>query len=466
VKRLLILYILIASNWAVALPNFSNERFGKVNVVGDPAKAERIVILLSSTSKSLTQEFLSKYFSETDFVISIDSHRYLSAVQKEDKGKDCSYLTGEIERLSQSVQNSSGLDEYRKPILLGVEEGAALAAAIYSATPQSFLGFVSLNFCPSINTSIPLCKNDHMDLNYDKLVQKQLLNFSSDTDLNWISIESEHNAHCNLKELNQFFLSLNSIKRELAKANQPGDITLSSFRKNIMDSLDKLSDGSQNENVRKHFPYSIELPSEDSSNDTLAVLLSGDGGWAAIDKGISSYLVQHGVSVVGFDSLKFFWKAKTPEETAAAVSSLAKHYLKVWRKKNLILIGFSMGADVLPFIVTRLSSKMKTVITYVALLSPGLKTDFEVNISDWLGLEESNGTFDIAEEIKKIAASKIICIYGEDEAGGSICPKLSSKEYSIKKFPGSHHFDGDYEGVAKELLSNMTPPANKVAKQN
>jgi type IV secretory pathway VirJ component len=49
----------------------------------------------------------------------------------------------------------------------------------------------------------------------------------------------------------------------------------------------------------------------------LAVMLTGDGGWAAIDKRIADDLAERGVAVVGFDSRSYLMKARTPGEAAA-----------------------------------------------------------------------------------------------------------------------------------------------------
>jgi type IV secretory pathway VirJ component len=44
----------------------------------------------------------------------------------------------------------------------------------------------------------------------------------------------------------------------------------------------------------------------------LAAILSGDGGWRDIDKRIGAVLAQGDIGVVGLDSLRYFWSAKTP----------------------------------------------------------------------------------------------------------------------------------------------------------
>ena len=59
----------------------------------------------------------------------------------------------------------------------------------------------------------------------------------------------------------------------------------------------------------------IELPAE-PSGPLLAIVLSGDGGWRDIDKNVSEKLQSAGVSVVGWDCLRYFWSRKSPEQVA------------------------------------------------------------------------------------------------------------------------------------------------------
>ena len=41
------------------------------------------------------------------------------------------------------------------------------------------------------------------------------------------------------------------------------------------------------------------------------------------------------------------------------------------------------------------------------------------------------------------------CIYGSDEAERSLCTQLDANKATLKALPGAHHFDGDYEALAK-----------------
>src|SRR6266550_1867607 len=60
----------------------------------------------------------------------------------------------------------------------------------------------------------------------------------------------------------------------------------------------------------------IFVPATSGTSDTLVVFVSGDGGWAAIDKGVSRVFAANGMPVIGLDALKYFWTRRTPDHAS------------------------------------------------------------------------------------------------------------------------------------------------------
>ncbi|MBV9188539.1 MAG: hypothetical protein JO093_23230, partial [Acidobacteria bacterium] len=56
----------------------------------------------------------------------------------------------------------------------------------------------------------------------------------------------------------------------------------------------------------------VEVPASRGNSDTLVVFVSGDGGWAAIDREISKVLADDGMPVAGLNALQYFWTKRTP----------------------------------------------------------------------------------------------------------------------------------------------------------
>jgi len=102
----------------------------------------------------------------------------------------------------------------------------------------------------------------------------------------------------------------------------------------------------------------VELPAE-PRGPLLAIVLSGDGGWRDVDSAIAQKLQTDGVSVVGWDSLRYFWSKKSPEQTARDLGAVIDTYTSRWGASKIALIGYSFGADVLPFAYDHLSPEAK-----------------------------------------------------------------------------------------------------------
>ncbi len=116
----------------------------------------------------------------------------------------------------------------------------------------------------------------------------------------------------------------------------------------------------------------------------LAVVLSGDGGWASLDRSIATEFARRGIPVVGIDSLRYFWKLRTPEQTAGDVAAVIAHYLVAWHRTRVDLVGYSFGADVLPFVANRLPADMALRLATITMVEPSLSATFEIHVSDWL----------------------------------------------------------------------------------
>ena len=57
----------------------------------------------------------------------------------------------------------------------------------------------------------------------------------------------------------------------------------------------------------------------------------------------------------------------------------------------MILIGYSFGADVLPFIVNRLPDDLRKRIASVNLLGLSTEATFEIHVADWIPGNVSKG---------------------------------------------------------------------------
>jgi type IV secretory pathway VirJ component len=194
----------------------------------------------------------------------------------------------------------------------------------------------------------------------------------------------------------------------------------------------------------------VEVPAASpSASDVMAVLLTGDGGWAELDKSVAAGLAAAGVPTVGWSSLRYFWSAKTPEHAAADLARIIARYTSKWNKRSVILIGYSFGAEVLPFLITRLPAAVRQRIADVTLLGPGPTAAFEFHVAEWFGGSKAT-TYRIVPEVEKLSMP-VTCVQGEGESG-SACPSLEGGNIRTITIGDGHHFGGEYGRVVDVIL--------------
>jgi type IV secretory pathway VirJ component len=186
-------------------------------------------------------------------------------------------------------------------------------------------------------------------------------------------------------------------------------------------------------------------------SDTFAIILSGDGGWAGLDKEVAGALAATGIPVIGLDSLRYFWSARTPAGLAADIDRIAGYYLKQLGKQHVMLIGYSQGADVLPFAINRLSPSTRSHVALTAIIGMSEHALFEFHMSSWVS-DDNSGPATLPE-VERITGMPVLCIYGEGE-DDTLCPTLDPRKVTIVKLKGGHHFDGDYAGLARAILAS------------
>ena len=197
----------------------------------------------------------------------------------------------------------------------------------------------------------------------------------------------------------------------------------------------------------------VEIPARKSTSDTMVIFVSGDGGWATIDRSISKVLADSGMPVVGLNALQYFWTRRTPESASRDLQWIVENYLTAWKKGRVMMVGYSRGADVLPAMISRLPTELRSKIRLIALLGPSPKVQFEFHVSDWL--RSASTGMAVKPEVDKLREQRILCLSGEDDKD-SLCRALSSgPRTDVVMLKGAHHFDGGYEKLAHIILEHL-----------
>lgn len=188
---------------------------------------------------------------------------------------------------------------------------------------------------------------------------------------------------------------------------------------------------------------------------TLVVFLSGDGGWADIDRQIGQTLAQRGVDVIGFDLRSYLRSGKrNADGTAADVQRVVLHYMPLWGDTRLVIAGYSRGADFAPFVANRLSPELRSRLTLIAMLGLQEHASFHYRFSDLWATTTNPKDPPILPELERLRGTNMLCVYGtkEDE---SLCREVDPRlVYPVPK-NGAHHFDGDYRALTDLIVARM-----------
>jgi len=374
-------------------------------------------------------------------------------------GDQCVFPDGDLENLSHFVQAYFHTSTYLSPILVGVSSGASMAYAMLAQAPRNtFAAALTLGFCPGFNLEKPLCKGSGLESvrstrgrGVELLPIKNLGN-------PWVNLQAADDRTCPAAATREFVSQIRGAAMVMLPNAGHDFASLPAWLAQYTAGFNTLA--AQNPATRVAPPPAslsdlpiVEIPAQPTaaqSNDTFAVIMSGDGGWAGLDQDVAAALSAKGIPVVGLDSLRYYWTARTPDGLAADTDRIIRYYLAHFGKRRVLLVGYSQGADVLPFAVNRLPAATRARVALVAVMGMSEHALFEFHLSSWIS--DSNSGPATLPEINRISGVPVLCIYGADESD-SLCPKLDPRKFNIVKLKGGHHFDGDYANLARQILA-------------
>lgn len=200
-----------------------------------------------------------------------------------------------------------------------------------------------------------------------------------------------------------------------------------------------------------------ERPALTDTNTTLVILLTGDGGWADADEKVANGLRARGAAVVGLNMRSYLGDRKSPDRVAADVACLAELYGRRWRRTRLMLLGYSRGADIAPFVASRWPAALREKLNMVALVSLALNANFKFHFIDLLRDIKRDDDVPVIPQIAKLRGLRVICVYGvhEDTSGCRGADPLLMQSFGR---PGGHRLTDGFEGVAEILSAGLHPP--------
>jgi type IV secretory pathway VirJ component len=442
-----------------AQEKFSHGRFKDLSLYRPQGEVKSFVLFLSGDNgwEGDVTGVARKLAERGAMVAGIDTPQLFESLEAD--GGGCVFPDGDLENLAHHIQGYARLPTYHTPVLVGYSSGATLAYAMIAQAPAgTFLGALSLGFCVDLELGKPLCRGEGVHFARRKTSKGMDLLPSRQTGVDWVALHGALDKTCPMAAAKGFAAQVpNARFIELPKRGHdyaPAADWLPQFT-GAFDNLTAKAAAALPPPPASLADLPLVEVRAKKPGSVYAVLLSGDGGWAGIDKQVAAALADRGVDVVGVDSLRYFWSERTPQGLARDVDRIVRFYAAQWRKTGVILIGYSQGADVLPFAINRLPPASRRLVTHTVLMALSQKASFEFHVSNWAGSTDDDA-LPIRPEALKLSASKTLCLYGKEEKD-SLCPQLPAANVQARALAGGHHFDGEYGKLAALILQHANP---------
>jgi type IV secretory pathway VirJ component len=376
--------------------------------------------------------------------VGVDTKLYLANLQANRNATrkgDCVDFFQDVEDLSRQVQQLHPSAFYNLPIIAGIGEGGAVAYAALAQAPADVVSdAISLDPAAELDLDRPLCRLPAFPVVGP---QARALGPAATLHGDWQAAFGDLAPPDGRARIE-------GIAREgapIAVTSAPG----ADRAANLVGLVERRLVASATAGVES-LPL-VPLPASRPS-PVIAIFLSGDGGWRDLDKTVGEQLQAMGVPVVGWDSLRYFWRRKSAERTAADLTATMAAYGRKWGAARFALIGYSFGADVLPVVYNLLPPRYRDEVAMISLLGLEPKADWEIRIAGWFGAPPSASATPLAPEFAKISPSLIQCIYGVEEKDPA-CLALAGSGAELIETPGEHHFGHDYVALANDLIKGL-----------
>ncbi|MDW6020213.1 AcvB/VirJ family lysyl-phosphatidylglycerol hydrolase [Mesorhizobium sp. BAC0120] len=406
-----------------------------------PAKG--IVFLFSDIGGYTNRDWVAarKLAASGALVVGIDLRKTLA---KAESGEDCVYFISDIEKLSQLIQRSVGSEAYMDPMLAGAGGGGSMVLALAGQSPLQTIGrFIAVDPTGDLPLRRELCSGAPHHKTPDG--KGWIYGMQAGALPGQVTVVETPGAdQAGAAHVSELIAQGFAIDRKMATGEKTDALTAA--LETVLAQTAAPAD-----NPLAGLPLAV-LPST-ARYDTMAIVVSGDGGWRDIDRQVGETLAQAGVPTVGIDSLRYFWTKRSPETIAADLAAIMKHYSKAWNVHRVVLIGYSFGADVLPAAYNKLPPDVKARVSLLSLLGLGRWATFEFDVTGWFGME-GDTSHPTLLDVTRIPPSIVQCIYGADD-DDSVCDQLAGSGAELIRTAGDHHFDGDYVALANHIIARI-----------
>ena len=127
---------------------------------------------------------------------------------------------------------------------------------------------------------------------------------------------------------------------------------------------------------------------------------------------------------------------------------------------KLLIVGYSRGADMAPFIANRLPALLREQLAGVAMLGLAPMASFEFHWADLVKDSSRPTDRDVQPELARLRGTPRVCVFGSDEKSSG-CRQAPQGLLRKAERKGGHHFDGDLAPLVQDVMQLLEGSAKR-----
>jgi len=419
--------------------------FGKIDWSLPSSPPTRVVLLLRGDGTKAVGDLLA---TPSTLVVQLDA----KALLRKAPLSGCAYPAGDLESLTELLEKRLAFPRYIAPVLAGTDIGAALAFATAAQAPVgTFPALLTVDFLPELPAVTAFCPG--RGLHSTRAQGTTHLSPSDNFAPLWAAVTQAGSVPA---ETMKFLAAMPA-----GRVKPRPSVETTDFAGRLRDAWTGLEAELTQEATTQASEEAKEfgglpvlaLPAAGTPKGTLAIVVSGDGGWQGVDRKVMRELTVRGVAVAGLDSQRYFWNARSPHEVATDLVRIVRHYQSEWKCQRVVAVGYSAGADALAIVADELAGELGKSFRLLALMSPSRST----RLALFTDLERTPQAPErlVLPALRSAHSLPALCLYGESDRE-SPCAQLPPPALAIR-LPGAHAFGGDAAGIAGRIVAAAQP---------
>jgi len=271
-------------------------RFGTVHLYYQSARPSRVVLFASGDGGwNLGVVDMARELSALDaLVVGVNIRTYMNALAA--STERCLYPAADFEALSKFVQKKLDYPTYIVPVLVGYSSGATLVyATLVQAPSNTFLGAISMGFCPDLPLTKPMCRGSGLAWQPGPKAKGYSFLPTNTLEVPWIALQGTVDQVCDPKMTEDYVKKVPHGELLLLPKVGHGFSVPRNWMPQFRNAFARITAGARRPvtafqaEAIGDLPL-IEVPASGSQSGALAVIVTGDGGWGVTDRGIGKNL--------------------------------------------------------------------------------------------------------------------------------------------------------------------------------